>query len=147
MTLLNPSRILRSDFVRYFLVSIAAFALDLAVLSACLRLVEVEVPLSASIGFSAGAVLAYVLSTRWAFRHRAYGDSPRFEFAIFVAIGLAGLGVTQLVLWMGVGRMGLVPEAVKFAAAAVTFAFNYAVRKSLLFMAESRARFVRETPA
>ena len=147
MTPLRPSRILRSDFTRYVLVSMAALALDLAVLSACLRLGGLDLPLSASIGFSAGAVLAYVLSTRWVFRHRAYRDAPRLEFAMFVAIGLAGLGVTQLVLWVGAGRMGLLPEAVKFAAAAVTFLFNYAVRKTLLFVARPRAGAVRGTPA
>src|SRR5690606_2005153 len=65
MTPIHINRILQSDFVRYVLVSAAAFALDLAVLSACLRLAGLGVPASASIGFFAGAVLAYVFSTRW----------------------------------------------------------------------------------
>jgi putative flippase GtrA len=142
-----PARILRSDFARYVAVSLAAFVLDLALLSTCLRLFDLGLALSATIGFTAGAVLAYVLSARWVFRFRAYAQAPGFEFAAFVAIGLAGLGVTQLVLWIGVVWFALVPELVKLAAAGASFAFNYALRKSLLFVARPRAAATRESAA
>ena len=64
-----------------------------------------------------------------------------------MGIGVAGLGVTQLVLWLGVTELGLMPEAVKLAAAGLTFAFNYVARKSLLFASQRRARNAREHAA
>ena len=139
--------LLRHDFARYFLASLVALAADVAALSACLRLLHLGLAWSASLGFIVGAVVAYLLSIRWVFRQRAFGDAPNLEFLAFVGIGVAGLGVTQLVLWLGVTELGLMPEAVKLAAAGLTFAFNYMARKSLLFAQQRRARNARERAA
>ena len=147
MSQISSARILQHDIVRYFAMSLLALALDLALLSACLRLFHLGLGVSASIGFTAGGVLAYVLSTRWVFRFRAYGQAPGLEFAAFVGIGLAGLAVTQLVLWLGVTWLELMPEAVKLAAAGATFLFNYGLRKSLLFVARQRTAAASETLA
>ncbi|MCB1569301.1 MAG: GtrA family protein [Xanthomonadales bacterium] len=138
MTLRFPFRVFRSDLFRYFMASLLALAADVATLSACLRLLHLSLAWSASIGFIAGAILAYLLSIRWVFRERAFGAAPALEFLSFVAIGVAGLGITQLVLWLGVTKLGLLPELVKLSAAGVTFAFNYAARKSLLFATSRR---------
>jgi putative flippase GtrA len=143
----HPVRIFGSDLVRYFAVSLLALAVDVATLSACLRLLGLGLAWSASAGFVAGAVIAYLLSIRWVFRNRAFADAPALEFLAFVAIGIAGLGLTQLVLWLGVTRSGLLPELVKLAAAGATFAFNFLARKSLLFAARPRALPVRENMA
>lgn len=144
---IHAGRILRSDVARYFVVSLAAFALDLMVLSACLRLLGLTVALAATAGFAAGVLLAYVLSTRWVFRHRIYRAAPKLELAMFVLIGLAGLGITQIVLWFGASTLGLLPELVKVAAAGMTFVFNYAIRKSLLFVARPVASGAQGRPA
>lgn len=137
----------RHDIARYFIASLAALAVDVATLSACLRLLHLGLAWSASLGFVVGAVVAYLLSIRWVFPQRAFGDAPTLEFLTFVGIGVAGLGVTQLVLWLGVTELGLMPEAVKLAAAGLTFAFNYVARKSLLFASMRRARNSAERAA
>ena len=137
----------RHDLARYFIASLVALAVDVATLSACLRLLHLGLAWSASLGFVVGAAVAYLLSIRWVFRQRAFGDAPTLEFLTFVGIGVAGLGVTQLVLWLGVTELGLMPEAVKLAAAGLTFAFNYVARKSLLFASQRRARNAAERAA
>lgn len=133
------TRFVPPELVRYFAVSLAALAVDMATLSACLRLLHLGLAESATAGFAVGALVAYLLSIRWVFRARTMAHAPAVEFLTFVGIGIAGLGVTQLVLWLGVTELGLLPEAVKLAAAGVTFVFNYAVRKALLFAAARRA--------
>lgn len=140
-------RILRSDLARYFAASLLALAVDVATLSACLRLLDLSLAWSASVGFVAGGIVAYLLSIRWVFRSRSFADAPALEFLAFIAIGIAGLGVTQLVLWLGVTRLGLLPELVKLGAAGVTFAFNYLARRSLLFAARPRGAPAREKMA
>lgn len=140
MTRLTATKWARHDLPRYFAASLLALAADMATLSACLRLLDFGLAWSATLGFVVGAVVAYVLSIRWVFRERAFGNAPAFEFAGFVAIGIAGLGVTQLVLWIGVGEFGLLAEAVKLAAAGITFTFNYMLRKALLFAKTRHAR-------
>lgn len=140
MTLPAIAAALRHDLIRYFAASAIALAVDLGTLSVCLRLLHFSLGWSASIGFTIGALVAYLLSIRWVFRQRAFADAPAVEFLAFVGIGVAGLGITQLLLWLGVIKLHLLPELVKLAAAVVTFAFNYLVRKTLLFAASARAR-------
>lgn len=131
--------LLRHDLLRYFAASLLALVADLGALSLCLRVLHLSLGWSASIGFGVGALVAYLLSIRWVFRQRAFANAPAVEFMAFVGIGIAGLGITQLSLWLGVVKLHLLPELVKLAAAVVTFVFNYLVRKTLLFAASARA--------
>lgn len=138
MNLLSYRQLIRHDLFRYFVASLVSLAVDTATLSGCLRILHLSLAWSVSIGFLAGALVAYLLSVTWVFRERAFAKAPAVEFLTFVAIGVAGLGVTQLILWLGVIQFGLVPELVKVSAAGVTFAFNYIARKSLLFASSVR---------
>ena len=139
-------RLLRSDLPRYFIASLLALAVDTAVLSASLRMLHLPLVWSATLGFSVGAAVAYLLSIRWVFRQRTLARAPAFEFLTFASIGVVGLGVTQLVLWIGVTKLHLLPEAVKLGAAIMTFAFNYLVRRALLFAAARHAPQATESP-
>lgn len=139
-------RLVEHTLARYFVVSLVALAVDTGTLSACLRLLHLGLAWSATLGFITGALVAYLLSIHWAFRERAFARAPAIEFLSFVAIGIAGLGITQAVLWLGVTELGWVPELVKLSAAGVTFAFNYIARKSLLFATSRRADTPREDP-
>lgn len=139
-------RLASPELIRYFAVSLVALAVDTAILSGCLRLLQLPLAWSATLGFAAGALVAYLLSIRWVFRARALANAPAVEFLTFIGIGVAGLAVTQLVLWIGVTELHLLPEAVKLSAAIVTFAFNYLVRKALLFAAARRIQPATESP-
>jgi len=143
MTLQHFAVLARHDLARYFGASLVALLVDVAALSLSLRVLHLGLAMSATAGFVAGAIIAYQLSIRWVFRQRSFRDAPALEFLTFIGIGVAGLGVTQLVLWIGVTEFHLMPEAVKLAAAGVTFVFNYLMRKSLLFAAARRAAGVR----
>lgn len=134
----SPTRALSSDLIRYFIASLLALAADLGTLSLCLRWLHFSLGWSASLGFAVGALVAYLLSIRWVFRKRAFAYAPAVEFLAFVGIGIAGLGITQVMLWLGVVKLHLLPELVKLAAAVMTFVFNYLVRKTLLFAASGR---------
>lgn len=147
MPRIRAAHFLQHDLSRYFAASLVALALDVVVLSLCLRVLHLGLAWSASLGFVAGAIVAYVLSIRWVFRTRAFGDVPALEFLTFVGIGVAGLGVTQLVLWLGVTQLHFMPELVKLSAAGITFAFNYLVRKSMLFAASRRNTAARKDMA
>lgn len=137
-------RLVDHTLARYFVVSLLALAVDTGTLSACLRLLHLSLAWSATFGFTTGALVAYLLSIYWVFRERAFAGAPAVEFLTFVAIGIAGLGITQVVLWLGVTELGWMPELVKLSAAGVTFAFNYIARKSLLFAASKRTGQLRK---
>ena len=69
---------------------------------------------------------------KFVFRVRRLQDRST-EFAAFVAVGLAGLVLTQAMLWLFVYQLLLAPMPAKLITASLVFFFNFAVRKALLF--------------
>lgn len=120
------------ELPRYFAVSAAALAVD----AGCLWLLHDGVGLhfmaANAIAFLLGSVVAYLGSILWVFRNRRM-QRPTTEFTLFVAIGLGGLLVNETMLWAGVVLAGSGLVAAKVAAAGSSFAFNFVVRKFLLF--------------
>jgi len=122
---------MQSEFGRYFLASLAALALDVAVLH--LAAAWMHYLLAASLGFGVGAGAIYLLSTRWVFRRRKLAGKTPVEFSAFVAIGLAGLALNDFVIYLAVDGLGLALLAAKAVAAGASFLFNYTARKLALF--------------
>lgn len=120
-----------SEFVRYFVASGGALGVDFGLYRLSLA-IGLAYPLSALIGFCAGAVVAYLASIAWVFEARSVRRAS-VEFGIFVAIGVAGLALTEALLWLQVERFGLPPLWSKVGAAGVVFVFNFIVRKTMLF--------------
>lgn len=130
--------------MRYFAASAVALALDALVFAGLIRLGGVHYMAAAPVGFLLGLALHYALSVRWVFRARRYADA-RAEFIIFSLIGVAGLALNQLVIYLGVELLGFAPELAKLLSAGLSFCFNYGTRKVLLFTASRRAWPVRES--
>lgn len=127
------------ELVLYFLGSGAALALDMSLLIALTELAGLNYLTSAAIGFVCGAVALYGLSVSVIFTERRFAGGP-VEFAIFFAIGLAGLGINQLTMLLLVSGAGFAYPAAKLAAVGLVFTFNFTARKTVLFRpAEHRA--------
>lgn len=126
-----------SEFFRYLAVSLIAFVLDVAVFSAGIRLIELSWAMAATLGFVVGVLAAYTLSVRFVFYSRKLRQAPLAEMLTFSLVGLCGLTVTQVILWVGIERWLFNPETSKFCAAGVTLLFNFFVRKFVLFNATS----------
>jgi putative flippase GtrA len=119
------------EFARYFLASLAALAIDMAVLLALATVMHYLV--AASLGFVVGAVTSYLLATRWVFRQRRLLLRKNTEMGLYVLVGVLGLGLNDLVIMLAVGYLGLSIVLAKLLAAGVTFLFNFALRKLALF--------------
>lgn len=128
----SPPRGLFREGARYFAASAVALCADALVYVALIRLLDVHYLAAAPAGFILGISVHYALSTRWVFRERRLRNA-RLEFAIFALIGGGGLLLNQLVIYLGVDRLGLTPEVAKLLSAGISFLFNYAARKTLLF--------------
>jgi len=124
--------LLTREIWRYGLVSIAALALDAGLLLFFVEVAGWHYLVAGAAGFLSGLGLAYTLSVAWVFSHRSRA-SPREEVAIFGLIGIAGLGLNELVLWVGTGVLGFHYMLSKAAAAGASFTFNFGFRKWLLF--------------
>lgn len=124
------------EFARYFVASAGALAVDVGLYRLALSL-GWRYPFAALLGFCAGAVVAYLASVRWVFRARAVRNTG-LEFGLFVAVGVGGLLLTELFLWVAIGQLGWPALPSKLGTSAIVFAFNFAVRKTLLFSARRR---------
>ena len=119
------------EFLRYFVASGGALAVDVGLFQLALHL-SLGYRLAAVIGFCAGAASAYAASVLWVFDQRTVRNAA-IEFMLFVAIGAAGLLLTEALLWVGIERLGMSPLISKIGAAGGVFVFNFTVRKALLF--------------
>jgi putative flippase GtrA len=117
---------------RYLGASAAAFAVDFAIYVGLIRLAGWHYLVAAPAGFALGLATVYFLSVRWVFTERRIRDA-RLEFAIFAAIGLAGMAVNEAALYGAVDGGGLSYETGKAASAIVVFCMNFVLRKLLLF--------------
>jgi len=120
------------DLFRYGLCSAAALALDWGLLLALTR-AGLNYLLAATLSFLAGMVLAYVGSVVFVYRgRRVY---PVLTEAIgFFLIGIAGLFVNILLLFIFVKGFGLAVGLAKAPTAVGVFLFNFLVRRMLLFV-------------
>jgi putative flippase GtrA len=125
-------RLLR-EFSGYGVASVAALSVDMVLLWALVH-VGIQYIAAAAVSFTAGGVVVYWLSTTLAFREHRMRDR-RVEFLAFVAIGVAGLTINISVIYAAVQFLGLHYMLAKSAAAGFTFAFNFIVRRQLLFVA------------
>ena len=125
-------RSLADEGVRYLAASALALAIDFGVYTGLIRLAAVHYLVAAPIGFALGLATIYALSVRWVFRQRRLADR-RAEFALFAAIGLAGMALNQIIIYAAVAMMPGSYEIAKIISAGVVFCFNFISRKLLLF--------------
>ena len=87
---------------------------------------------SAALSFLAGTSLAYALSILWVFTVRSF-SSPLAEYAVFVAVGIVGLGLNEALLWVFTEPLGVYYLLSKLIAASIGFFWNFSARRWILF--------------
>ncbi|MBE3063810.1 MAG: GtrA family protein [Spirochaetes bacterium] len=118
-------------------VSLLAFAIDFAILVTLTEAAGLHYLISAGISFLVGTTVSYVLSVTWVFPVRRF-SSKAVEYLLFIAVGVIGLGLNEVLLWVFTEPLGIFYMASKVIAAALIFFWNFGARKFLLFPAYSR---------
>ena len=121
---------------RYSLVSVLALALDFTVYLA-LTVSAVSPPLAGVIGYALGTGLHYLLSTRFVFDARATDKVHARLFGEFALSGIAGMGITALVIALATETAGLAALPAKVLAAGASFLVVFALRRSVVFSPRS----------
>jgi putative flippase GtrA len=120
------------QFVRYGLVAVAAFTVDIGSLAAQVNILHIHYLVAAAFAFCLGLIVNFLLSTAWVFS--AYQSRNRlFEFGIFAITGLVGLGLTEVLIWLFTAQFHLFYLISKLAAAFIVVIWNFAARKVLLY--------------
>lgn len=120
------------QFIRYGVVSVAALIVDFGGLVLMKHFGHINYLLAGTISFIAGLLVNYVLSILWVF-HSSRMINKRQEFIYFAAIGLVGLGLTDLILWALTSGLGIYYVISKAVATVVIYFWNFGMRKKYLF--------------
>lgn len=136
---MTPLRTNTRQFLRYFFAGCATFILDFAILIIATELLGIHYILSATIGFIVGSIAHYLVSIYWIFDQRTHSNW-RKEFSLFVTIGLGGLLIHNIVMWLATEQLQIVYPVAKIMAAFIVFVGNYILRKRLLFTTNTIAQ-------
>ena len=124
-------RRLFEQLVKFGVVGVLAFVIDYGVLMLLSQVLGVNAVLAAAISFCVSVVFNYLASMRFVFTHRD-DLSTTHELLIFVVLSVIGLGINELIMWVGTssfGDSGLVVTVVKIAATAIVMTWNFVSRK------------------
>ena len=120
-----------AQIMKFGVVGVVAFAIDYGLLIFLTEVFGIPYLVSATISFTVSVVFNYVASMRYVFAHKE-GMSRRREFVIFVVLSVIGLGINNLLMWLGTSLMGISYLITKLFATACVMVWNFVTRKKFL---------------
>ena len=116
---------------KFLIVGGTAFIIDYITLIICKEVFYLHTLLSAAIAFTLSTVFNYILSIKWVFDVSDKHSGKR-NFIIFIIFSLMGLGLTELIMWIGEDLLGISYLIIKIVATAIVMVFNFVTRKIFL---------------
>lgn len=120
------------QFIRYGFVAAISLAVDFSGLVLLKEYTGIHYLLSATISFVAGLLTNYFLSSLWVFESSKLSSKKR-EFILFALIGVIGLILTDILLWLFTDVFGLFYVLSKAIATILVYFWNFGARKRMLF--------------
>ena len=117
---------------RYGFVGGVAFAVDYGTLFVLTHYAGVPYLWSAAIAFILGLVTNYLISISWVFQHSGKMNVWQ-EFTFFAIIGIIGLGLNELIMYVGTDMIHLHYMISKLISTAIVFFWNFFARKFIIF--------------
>ncbi|MGB4576958.1 MAG: GtrA family protein [Paludibacter sp.] len=124
------------QMVRYFFAGGIAFIADTSVLYLLTEFAGFNYLISSIIGFSTGLIITYLMSIGWIFDQKRLKNKT-FEFSVFVLIGVVGLALTSLFMWLFTSIWLLHYILSKIITTAIVFIWNFIAKKRILFTKKS----------
>jgi putative flippase GtrA len=120
------------QFFRYVFVGGAAFTADASALF-ILKMLGLNYLVAAAFSFVVGLIVNYLLSKSIVFIQDSKYTGHWGEFLVYGLIGLAGLALTELFMFLFTDFIGLYFMLSKLIAAALVLIWNFAARKLILY--------------
>lgn len=130
---LTPTKNGVLQFFRYLFVGGIATVVDWGVLFALTEFLDLYHLISAIFAFVAGLGTNFLLSKLVVFSANEARANPVMEFLGYALIGVIGLGITELIMYLFTDRMSLYYMLSKAIATALVLVWNYLARKLLLY--------------
>jgi putative flippase GtrA len=117
---------------RYIFVGGAAFIADFGLLYVLTEYIGLHYLLSATFSFIVGLIINYSLSKVWVFSGNTI-KKRWMEFIVFSLIGMVGLGLNNLFLWIFTDYCSIHYMLSKIFTTIIVFFWNFLGRKFILF--------------
>ena len=137
---------LRNIFIqlfRYTLVGGLAFLVDFSLLYILTDYLHIHYMISAAISFICGLIVNYLVSLYWVFSTRVV-KKVQIEFIIYSAIGIGGLFLNELILWLCTDVIQIYYLFSKIISAAFVYLFNFFMRRQMLFNEKNKTEVTEE---
>ena len=118
------------QLIKFAIVGVIAAFVDVGVLVVLKELLNIDVLIASAISFCVSVTVNYILSMTFVFKSKK--QSKVKEFIIFVVLSVGGLGLNQLILWVGVNFTSIYYLVVKFLAMVIVPVYNFITRKIFL---------------
>lgn len=128
--MIRPSLV--AKLLRYGVSSACALLVDVGLLWGLTSYAGVNYLLSAGIGFSAGCLVNYVVSTTLVFEDNSARHQTTTLFLFFV-VGVIGLIMNHVILYVGVDILSFHLLIAKAISAGLVFWFNFLARGYFVF--------------
>lgn len=119
------------QIARFGVIGVLAFAIDYGFLYAFTEWLGIYYLISSVLSFSISVIFNYIASVLWVFDVKQKTSKTR-NFILFIVFSVIGLGINQLIMWLGVESLGLHYMLVKIFATAVVMVWNFVTRKKML---------------
>lgn len=129
---LHPNnRRLLAEMIRYGLVSVIALVVDYGTLFLCYEVFGWHYLTAATLAFALGIIANFICSRIWVFdksKHHTW-----VEVAIFLAVGVTGLGLNNLIMFLAHDKFGVPVMVSKLISTAIVFFWNFLLRRFLIY--------------
>ncbi|MCD4693347.1 MAG: GtrA family protein [Calditrichales bacterium] len=117
---------------RYTFVGGFAFIVDFSLLVILTEFCGVHYLISTAIALTIGLSINYCLSVIWVFDKRKLANKS-IEFTLFAIIGIIGLDLNELFIWLFTEFAGFHYLISKIISTAIIYLWNFFARKFILF--------------
>ncbi len=119
------------QLIRYVFVGAAAFVADAGALWLVSDLLHIHYLIAAAVAFIFGLFVNYVLSKLFVFKQQK--ESKVKEFIAYGIIGVIGLGLTEVLMFLFTEAAGIHYMLSKVISAVIVLMWNFAARKFILY--------------
>lgn len=123
------------QLIRYIIVGGIAFLADFGSLYLLTDHVGLHYLQAAAAAFLVGLAVNYLLSVKWVFQVEI-SDRKIGRFAVFGLIGVVGLGLNELIIWLFTEKLHLYYLYSKCISTVIVLFWNFLARRRLLVSGE-----------
>ena len=116
------------QILRFGIVGILAFVIDYGLMVFFTEILNIYYLWSTMLSFTISVAFNYFASVKWVF-NVDNRKSKSANLVFFISFSIIGLGINQLIMWLGVDKFQISYLIVKFLATAVVMIFNFVTRK------------------